>query len=61
MDMSFTTEQLAFRDEVREWVAGAMPPEMKRKADAGAVFATDESLAWHKILFEKGWVAPHWP
>ncbi|MGH0028230.1 MAG: acyl-CoA dehydrogenase family protein [Myxococcota bacterium] len=61
MDLSYTPEQEAFRKEVREWIAGAMPPEMKRKADAGASFEHEESMQWHKILYEKGWVAPNWP
>jgi alkylation response protein AidB-like acyl-CoA dehydrogenase len=61
MDLSFTPEQLVFRQEVREWIATAMPPEMKRKADAGASFEHTESMAWHKILYEKGWIAPNWP
>ena len=61
MDMTFSSEQLTFRDEVRAWIADAMPDEMKRKADAGAVFENDESMAWHQILHEKGWVAPDWP
>jgi alkylation response protein AidB-like acyl-CoA dehydrogenase len=61
MDLSFTPEQLAFRQEVREWVADAMPAEMRRKADANAAFEHDENLQWHRILHEKGWVAPHWP
>ncbi|NQX96194.1 MAG: acyl-CoA dehydrogenase family protein, partial [Erythrobacter sp.] len=27
-----------------------------------SVFAPfDQCMAWHKILFEKGWAAPHWP
>jgi alkylation response protein AidB-like acyl-CoA dehydrogenase len=61
MDLSFTPEQHAFRQEVREWIAGAMPPEMNRKADVGASFEHTESMEWHKILYEKGWVAPNWP
>ena len=61
MDLSFTPEQLAFRDEVRTWIAENMPPEMKKKADDGGHFAQDESMEWHKILAAKGWVAPAWP
>jgi alkylation response protein AidB-like acyl-CoA dehydrogenase len=61
MDMSFTPEQLAFRDEVRSWIQQAMPPEMKKKAEDGGHFSQDESMEWHKILFKKGWVAPAWP
>jgi alkylation response protein AidB-like acyl-CoA dehydrogenase len=61
MDLAYTPDQLAFRDEVRHWIAGAMPPAIQRKADAGASFSHDESMHWHRILFEKGWVAPNWP
>jgi alkylation response protein AidB-like acyl-CoA dehydrogenase len=61
MDLSFTPEQLAFRQEVRDWIATAMPAEMKRKADAGASFEHGESMQWHRILYEQGWVAPNWP
>jgi alkylation response protein AidB-like acyl-CoA dehydrogenase len=61
MDMSFTPEQTAFRDEVRAWIREAMPPEMRRRAENGANFEQSETLEWHKILYEKGWIAPHWP
>ena len=61
MDLSFTPEQLAFRDEVRTWISENMPPEMKKKADDGGHFSQDESMEWHKILAAKGWVAPAWP
>ena len=61
MDLSYSPEQLAFRDEVRTWIAEAMPPEMKRKADAGASFSHAETMEWHKILYQKGWIAPNWP
>ncbi len=61
MDMSFTPEQVAFRREVRDWIEQAMPAEMKRKAASGAHFEPLEALEWHRILYEKGWIAPHWP
>jgi hypothetical protein len=44
MDLAYSAEQLAFRDEVRAFIAEAMPPEMKRKADAGASFSHAESM-----------------
>ncbi|MGH0037450.1 MAG: acyl-CoA dehydrogenase family protein [Myxococcota bacterium] len=61
MDMSFTPEQIAFRQEVREWIQEAMPPEMRHKAQNGASFEQEESMEWQKILYAKGWVAPNWP
>lgn len=61
MDMSFTPEEVAFRKEVRGWIEEAMPPDMKRKAQGGAHFEHAEVMAWHRILYEKGWVAPTGP
>ena len=61
MDLSFTPEQEAFRADVRRWIHEAMPPHLKAKAEVDAGFEHAEVMEWHKILFEKGWVAPHWP
>src|SRR5690606_15535873 len=59
MDMSFSPDELAFRDEVREFIANNYPQELKG-ARRGEM-TKDEILAWHRILYKKGWVAPHWP
>lgn len=61
MDMSFSSEHLAFRDEVRGWIAKAMPEDMSRKAQSGADFEFEDVMRWHRILYEKGWVASAWP
>lgn len=61
MDMSYTPEQVAFRQEVRDWIAQAMTPNIKKKASQGAHFEHEDTMEWHKILHKKGWVAPAWP
>ncbi|HYB99858.1 MAG TPA: acyl-CoA dehydrogenase family protein [Candidatus Limnocylindrales bacterium] len=61
MDMSYTPEQIAFRDEVRAWIKQAMPEHIRHKAEAGGHFEHEEIMEWHRILHKKGWVAPHWP
>jgi alkylation response protein AidB-like acyl-CoA dehydrogenase len=61
MDLRFTPEEEAFRDEVRAYVATAMPPHIKAKAESGAPFSNDEIMEWHRILHKKGWAAPHFP
>jgi alkylation response protein AidB-like acyl-CoA dehydrogenase len=61
MDLSFSPEQIAFRQQVREWIASAMPAHIKEKAGSDRSFSHDEQMEWHKILYQKGWVAPHWP
>jgi alkylation response protein AidB-like acyl-CoA dehydrogenase len=61
MDMSFSPEEIAFRDEVRSWIRSAMPPHIRSKAEMDAEFDMKEVMEWHKILAAKGWAAPHWP
>ena len=61
MDLSYTPEQDQFREEVRSWIAEAMPAEMKKHAEDGANFTQSEVMEWHKILYAKGWAAPGWP
>lgn len=53
----------AFREEVRTFIAENYP-QAKRELNArqAGLFAEPElGLWWHNILYEKGWIAPHWP
>ncbi|MEQ9150719.1 MAG: acyl-CoA dehydrogenase family protein [Parvibaculum sp.] len=59
MDMRFSPEELAFRDEVREFIANNYPHELKG-ARRGEM-SKEDILKWHRILYKKGWVVPHWP
>ncbi len=59
--MTFAPEHRAFRDEVRAWIREAMPPHIRAKAEVDAHFAHHEIMEWHRILYARGWVAPHWP
>lgn len=60
MDMEFNAADLAFRDEVRAFIA-ENHPDMSAKKDAGEEMAKEDFLSWHRILHAKGWVAPAWP
>jgi alkylation response protein AidB-like acyl-CoA dehydrogenase len=61
MDMEFTAEDLAFRDEVRAFIAEHYPQELRGKQDEGEELGKEEFLSWHRVLHKKGWVAPAWP
>jgi alkylation response protein AidB-like acyl-CoA dehydrogenase len=61
MDMSFSPEENAFREEVRTWIRSAMPPHIRAKAEVDVSFESKEIMEWHKILAKKGWIAPNWP
>ncbi len=63
MDLNFTREDAAFRDEVRAFLDEKLTPELKEAGSLTTSVFTDKkwNLAWQKILYEKGWVAPAWP
>ncbi len=61
MDMEFSAEELAFREEVRTFIAENYPEHLRGKQDEGEELSKEDFLAWHKILAKKGWVAPAWP
>lgn len=61
MDLSFSSDDLAFREEVRAWIRTDMPPDLAAIAAVDGHFDHDAGMRWHKLLFAKGWVAPHWP
>ena len=63
MDMDFSPEDLAFRDEVRTFLAENLPDRIRvgARRTAGVFVEPDIGLEWHRILNRKGWVAYHWP
>ena len=61
MDLSFSKEDLAFRDEVREFLASSLPADVKDRCDRGLHPTKEGRIRWQKILNEKGWMAPNWP
>jgi alkylation response protein AidB-like acyl-CoA dehydrogenase len=61
MDLAFSPEDLAFRDEVRAFIQTRMPDDIRRKVQAGDHLEKDDYYRWHRILFERGWSAPNWP
>ncbi|OYQ28300.1 acyl-CoA dehydrogenase [Sandarakinorhabdus cyanobacteriorum] len=63
MQLAWSSDDLRFRDEVREFLASELTPELKAAA-AGmtSVYAPPPvAIAWQKKLHAKGWVAPSWP
>ncbi len=63
MDLSLSPEDAAFRDEVRQFLDENLTDELREAGRLTTSVFTDKewNLAWHKILYRKGWVAPHWP
>ena len=50
-----------FRREVREFVAANVGAGLRRRILLGKPATQDETMAWHRALHRRGWVAPAWP
>jgi alkylation response protein AidB-like acyl-CoA dehydrogenase len=61
MDLEYSAEELAFRDEVRAWIGCSLPADLKEKVESFAELSKADVLRWHRILARQGWIAPHWP
>ena len=63
MDMEFNSSELAFRDEVRGFLAAELPQHLRDgMAGTPSVFVEPEiGLEWQRILHARGWLAYGWP
>ena len=61
MDLSFSKEEVAFRDEVRAFFRDNVPPATRQKLQEGRHLGKDEMIDWWRILNKKGWGVSHWP
>ena len=61
MDLSFTPEEIAFREEARQFFRTAVPESIRRKGLAGEPLSKEEIVTSQRILNARGWAVPHWP
>jgi alkylation response protein AidB-like acyl-CoA dehydrogenase len=63
MDLSWSTADTQFRDEVRAFLDAELTPDLRKAGRSlTSVYADyDVTMKWHRILYKKGWVAPAWP
>ena len=61
MDLNFTPDELAFRAEIRQWVASSLPSDISHKVLNALRQSRDDMQRWAKILGAKGWLGYHWP
>jgi alkylation response protein AidB-like acyl-CoA dehydrogenase len=63
MDLAFSPEDLAFQQEVRDWIATAYDDGLRRQMAQSKNGYLDKAgqVKWQKKLYERGWVAPDWP
>ena len=61
MDLNFTPDELAFREEVRAFLREKVPAELTDKVREGRHLSKADHERWHAILNARGWLANHWP
>ncbi|HET9394653.1 MAG TPA: acyl-CoA dehydrogenase family protein, partial [Nitrospiraceae bacterium] len=61
MDLNFTAEELAFRDEVHTFLKNELPADIANKIKSGLPVSAPDYVRWQKILHKRGWGAPGWP
>jgi pimeloyl-CoA dehydrogenase large subunit len=61
MDLRYTTDELAFRDDVRAFLAENLPEPIRQRIVDGEHVNKDDLVEWSRILNAKGWAVPHWP
>ncbi|WP_315808519.1 acyl-CoA dehydrogenase family protein [Pseudomonas sp. C9-3] len=61
MDIHFTPDELAFRDEVRAFLETKLPRDIATKVRLGKHLNKGDHQRWQRVLTEQGWYATHWP
>jgi alkylation response protein AidB-like acyl-CoA dehydrogenase len=61
MDLNFTPDELAFREEVRRFFRTEIPESMRKKVLEGQHLTKQETITSQRILNAQGWAVPNWP
>ncbi|MBV8397816.1 MAG: pimeloyl-CoA dehydrogenase large subunit, partial [Acetobacteraceae bacterium] len=61
MDLSFTPEERAFREEAQQFFRTEIPEAIRRKVDRGEKLGKDDIVTAHRMLNARGWAVPNWP
>lgn len=61
MDLEFSDEERAFRDEVRTFLARELPADIAERVRHGDELSKQDHERWHAALQARGWLAQTWP
>ena len=63
MNIEWSSEDLRFRDKVREFLDAELSADMRaaRRRMTSVYSSPELALAWQAILHQRGWAAPAWP
>ena len=60
MDLRFTPEEIAFRQEVRDFIRENLPADIHAKMKLGHGPSKEDTVRWQRILNAKGWAGLSW-
>ena len=61
MDLRFSPEENAFRQELRSFFRSEVPEIIRKKVSENRHLSKEEMITSHKVLHAKGLTVPHWP
>src|SRR5689334_10291257 len=61
MDLRFTPDEVAFRDEVRAFIRDNLPADIRERMRLGYGPRKEDTVRWQRILHQRGWAAISWP
>ncbi len=61
MNATFSAKDLEFRAEVRKYFETEFPQDILDKQNKAIPLSREDTVRWHKHIFEKGWAAANWP
>jgi pimeloyl-CoA dehydrogenase large subunit len=61
MDLGFTEEEVAFRDEARQFFRTEIPDAIRAKVAEGEGLTRDDMITSQRILNKHGWATVNWP
>ena len=61
MDLNFTSEEQAFREKIRGWVANKLPRDISHKVHNALRLTREDQQRWARILGKEGWHGYAWP
>ncbi len=61
MDLRFTSDELAFRDEIRAFIRDRLPDDVRERMRLGHAPSKEDTVRWQRILNARAWAAFNWP
>ncbi|SQG70479.1 acyl-CoA dehydrogenase family protein [Achromobacter xylosoxidans] len=61
MNLTWTPEEIRFREMVRAFATDRLPRDIRDKVRRHQRLERDDYVRWHNILADQGWGAPNWP